>query len=283
MELNEMLAIPSEELSRHTDIPISVLPDLEAFSRHVARHMADVVAANNRAGEPTSFILPVGPTGQYPEFARIVNAERIDCRNVTTFNMDEYMDWQGRLIPEDHPMCFKGVMKELLFSLIDEPLRMSAERMLFPDPRRPEAMDAALDEFGPADVCYAGVGYHGHVAFNEGIVSRWYKVPADEFLAARTHIVALADDTFVITSVREAGGNCQMIPPFAVTIGMGDIMASKHIEGVFYCGCWQQTSFRRTLFQEPTIEYPGTYLKTHPSFGVSIDAITAAAPEARPF
>ena len=283
MDLNEMLAIPTEELAAHTHIPVAVLPDMEAFHRHVARHMADVVAANNKAGRPSSFILPVGPTGQYPEFAKIVNAERIDCRNVTTFNMDEYMDWQGKVIPESHPMSFKTTMRDLLFARIDEGLRMPAERMFFPDPRCPEAMDEALDRYGPADACYAGVGYHGHVAFNEGIVSRWYKVPEDEFLNARTHIVALADDTFVINSVREAGGNCQMIPPFAVTIGMKDIMGSRHIEGVFYCGHWQRTVFRRTLFQEPTVEYPGTFLKTHKSFAVSIDALTAAPPEARPF
>ena len=283
MELNEMLTIPTDELPKHTTIPITVLGDLDQFHKHLARHMADTIIANNKAGRPTSFILPVGPTGQYPEFAKIVNVERIDCRDVTTFNMDEYMDWQGKVIPESHPMSFKTAMRDLLFAHIDEDLRMPAERMFFPDPRRPEEMDRAFDTYGPADVCYAGVGYHGHVAFNEGIVSRWYKVPEEEFLNARTHIVALADDTFVINSVREAGGNCQMIPPFAVTIGMKDIMASRHIEGVFYCGHWQRTVFRRTLFQEPTVEYPGTFLKTHKSFAVSIDALTAAPPEARPF
>jgi len=283
MELSEMLSIPAEDLSRHTEVPIAMLPDMDAFYNHLARHMADLVAANNNAGKPTSFILPVGPTQQYPEFARIVNAERIDCRNVTTFNMDEYMDWQGRLIPESHPMNFKTTMKEVLWSRIDEDIRIPLERMFFPDPRCPEEMDAAFDAYGPADSCYAGVGYHGHVAFNEGIVSRWYKVPEDEFLNARTHIVALADDTFVINSVREAGGNCSMIPPFAVTIGMKDILASKHVEGVFYCGHWQRTVFRRTLFQESTVEYPGTFLKRHASFGISIDAVTAAPPEAKPY
>lgn len=283
MDLKEMLSIPTEELSRHTKIPITVLPDQASFHIHLARHMADVVIANNKAGRPTSFILPVGPTGQYGELAAIVNAEGIDCRNVTTFNMDEYMDWQGRPIGEDHPMSFKRLMKELLWERIDPGLRMEADRMFFPNPRCPEAMDQAMDEYGPADVCYAGVGYHGHVAFNEGIVSRWYKVPEEEFLGARTHIVALADDTFVINSVRETGGNCQMIPPFAVTVGMKDILASKHIEGLFYCGHWQQTVLRRTLFQDPTIEYPGTFLKRHESFGVSTDALTAACPEARPF
>ena len=283
METAEMLSIPTEELAKHTDVPINVLPSTDELYRHLARHMADTVKANNEAGRPTSFILPVGPTQQYPVFAEIVNAERIDCRQVTTFNMDEYMDWQGRLIPEDHPMSFKLAMKELLWSRIEDELRWPVSRMFFPDPRSLDEMDAALDQYGPVDVCYAGVGYHGHVAFNEGIVSRWYKVPESEFLNARTHIVALADDTFVINSVREAGGNCEIIPPFAVTVGMKDIMASEHIEGVFYCGHWQRTVFRRTLFQEPTVEYPGTFLKRHPDFSISIDAVTAAPPETRPY
>jgi glucosamine-6-phosphate deaminase len=283
VELANMLSIPTEELGKHTEIPIAVLPSTADLYRHLARHMADTIRADNEAGRPTSFILPVGPTQQYPEFTKIVNAEQVDCRRVTTFNMDEYMDWQGRLIPEDHPMSFKRSMKELLWGGIDEQLRWPLERMFFPDPRAPEQMDEGFDRYGPVDVCYAGVGYHGHVAFNEGTVSRWYKIPEAEFLNARTHIVALADDTFVINSVREAGGNCEMIPPFAVTVGMKDIMASQHIEGVFYCGHWQQTVFRRTLFQAPTVEYPGTLLKRHPDFAVSIDALTAAPPEARPY
>ena len=166
---------------------------------------------------------------------------------------------------------------------IDEALQITPDHRFFPDPKRLEEMDEAFDFYGPADICYAGVGYHGHVAFNEGIVSRWFKVPEEEFLAARTHLVALADDTFVINSVREAGGNYEIIPPFAVTVGMKDIMASKHIVGAFYCGHWQRTVLRRTLFQEPTVEFPGTFLKTHNSFSISIDAFTAEAPETKPF
>ncbi len=283
MDFKKMLTVPADEVSKYTDIPITILPDMETYYKHLGRHMADIIIANNKAGRHTSFILPVGPTQQYPEFAKMVNEEKIDCRNVYTFNMDEYLDWQGKMIPESHPMSFKATMKELLWSRIEDPLRIPAEQMFFPDSRCPEKMDKAFDKYGPVNCCYAGVGYHGHVAFNEGVVSRWYKIPEDDFLNARTHIVALADDTFVINSVREAGGNCEIFPPFAITIGMKDIMASKHIEGVFYCGHWQQTVFRRTLFQEPTIEYPGTFLKKHRSFAISIDALTATAPQIMPY
>lgn len=283
MTLPEMLKIPVEELGRHSQIPIRILSTLDNLYKHLARHMADLVKANNKQGKKTKMILPVGPTQQYPIFAEIVNKERVDCRNLWTFNMDEYLDWQGRQIPEDHPMSFKRCMKDLLWSKIASELRLPEEQMYFPHPQCINEMDDKLDELGGVDVCYAGVGYHGHVAFNEAIVSRWYKVSEEDFLNARTHIVSIADDTFVINSVREAGGNCEIIPPFAVTIGMKDIMASKHIEGVFYCGAWQRTVFRRTLFQEPTVEYPGTFLKRHPDFGVSIDAETAKPPEIAPY
>jgi glucosamine-6-phosphate deaminase len=283
VQLADMLAIPTEELQRHTPIPIKVLPDLTSLYRHMARHMADAIETNNAAGRPTSFILPVGPTQQYPELARIINAESIDCGNLTTFNMDDYLDWQGRAIPEDHPMSFRRAMRDLLWTEVDARLRMPEERMYFPDVRCPETMDEAFDRYGPVDVCYASVGYHGHVAFNEGITSRWHKVSEEEFLNARTHLVALAADTFVINSAREAGGNCEMIPPFAVTVGMRDIMAARHMEVVFYCGHWQQTVLRRTLFQDPTVEYPGTFLKRHESIAVSADAVTAAPPEVTPY
>ncbi len=283
MKLNEMLAIPTAELSKHTTIQVTVLPDMPSYYLALARHMADIVKKNNAADKATSLILPVGPTLQYPEFAKIVNRERIDCRNVVTLHMDEYLDWQGRMIPENHQMSFRKVIREMLWSKIEQDIRIPWEKMFFPDVCCPEKMDEAFDTYGPADACYAGVGYHGHVAFNEAIISRWYKVPEDEFMNARTHIIALADDTFVINSVREAGGNCEMFPPFAITIGMKDIMASKEMVGVFYCGHWQQTMFRRTLFQEPTLDYPGTYLKNHPNFRVFADAITAAPPQINPF
>lgn len=283
MKLADMLTIPTDELPKRTDVPIKVFPGLPSLYSHLARHMADLVIAKNKEGVPTKMIVPVGPTQQYPEFAGIVNEERISCRNLWTFNMDEYLTWQGRPIPETHPMSFRATMRNLLWERIDPVLRMPQTQMLFPHPQRIDELDDKLDELGGADVCYAGVGYHGHVAFNEAIISRWFKIPEEEFLNARTHIVSIADDTFVINSVREAGGNCEIIPPFAVTIGMKDIMASKHVEGVFYCGSWQRTTFRRTLFQKPTTEYPGTYLKTHPSFSISIDADTAAPVEFAPY
>lgn len=283
MNVHDSLGLTPEELAGQTSIPITVFEDQDSLYRGIAHHMAEMVRKNNAAGTHTAMIIPVGPTQQYPIFADIANKEGLDLSNFWTFNMDEYLDWQGRVIPEDHALSFKTVMKDLLLSRLDPKCGFEEARMIFPDPRCPETYDDTLRSLGGADVCYAGVGYHGHVAFNEPIISRWFKVSEEEFLAAGTHIIALADDTFVINSVREAGGNCEVFPPFAVTVGMKDIMASKEIVGLFYCGSWQRTVFRRTLFQEPTIEYPGTFLKRHDALKIFIDADTAAPVEMKPF
>ncbi len=282
MNLEEIIKIPPGEFKKYTKIKIKVLPTLESFYKHIARNMADLVKKNNKNDLQTKMIIPVGPTGQYSIFAEIVNKEKIDCKNLWTFNMDEYLDWQGFLIPESHPMSFRRCMKEIFWLKIDSELRIPQSQMYFPHPQKPEEINKKIDELGGVDVCYAGVGYHGHVAFNEAIISRWYKVSEEEFMNARTHIVSIADDTFIVNSIREAGGNCEIIPPFAVTLGMKDIMDSKNIIGVFFGGTWQRTVLRRTIFQEPTLEYPSTYLKKHPTFSILVDSNTAKVPEIAP-
>lgn len=52
--------------------------------------MVEKLRDNNKRDTMTSFILPVGPTGQYIRFARICNIKKISCKNLITINMDEY-------------------------------------------------------------------------------------------------------------------------------------------------------------------------------------------------
>lgn len=68
--------------------------------------MVTKLKGNNKKGVLTSFILPVGPKGQYKRFARICNMEKISCKNLITINMDEYLDDNGNYISEDHPPEF---------------------------------------------------------------------------------------------------------------------------------------------------------------------------------
>src|SRR5512135_3772120 len=93
--------IPAEQLegNNRAKVRIKILETPDAVHRYVARQMADEVKQNNAAGRPTRWVLPCGPTKQYPLFTALVNDEGISLRDVHVFHMDDCLDWQGRPLP----------------------------------------------------------------------------------------------------------------------------------------------------------------------------------------
>jgi glucosamine-6-phosphate deaminase len=275
----DFLSLPAAKLTQHSKVPLTILPDQAAVFEHFARSLADEIVVNNQAGRTTSLILPVGPVGQYPRLVDICNRERISWRSVHIFNMDEYCDWQGRLIPYNHPLSFRRFMRQQVFDLLDPELRIPQEQTHFPDPLNLDAIQQAIAAVGGVDACYGGVGYHGHVAFNEPPISPWYTVSVEEFKASLPRVVPLAPDTVVMNSIRNTGGNPAIFPAMGVTLGLGDILAARRIR--IYCagGSWQRYVARIAMLGEETVDYPITLLQSHPDYELILDAETAQPPQ----
>ncbi len=274
----EYLTIPAAELSQSSKVRLVILPDLPSLFQHFARSIADEIQENNRRGSPTRLILPVGPLGQYPILAEICNRERISWKNVFTFNMDEYCDWQGRPVPASHPLSFQGYIQQNLFDRLDPEIRIPAEQVHFPDPLRLDWIGERIQAAGGIDTCYGGVGYHGHVAFNEAPISRWFKLTPEQFRNSLTRIVPLEPETIVMNSIRSTGGNPAAMPPMAVTLGIRDIYNARRIR--LYCqgGSWQRTVLRIALMGDECVEYPVTLLQPHPDIAIFTDENTAVPP-----
>ena len=285
-DMGKLLSMPAEEIDNWSPVKVVILPDTDTLYRTFARSIADKIKANNEAGKLTKLILPVGPTPQYPVLADISNKEGISWKDIWTFNMDEYLDWQGRPVPEDHPMSFKGFMRRNLFNLIKKEIRIPDAQIWFPDPFSPNAIDEKIEELGGIDAAYGGIGYHGHIAFDEPVNTYYTRLTPEEFKKSKTRVVELNSDTFVINSVCGIGGNPYGLPPRAVTLGMKPILEARTIE--LYCdgGNWQQTSFRIACMHPPTLDRPVTYVQEHPdpknTVTIFADAKTAAPVEAAP-
>ncbi len=277
-DLTPYLTLPVAELPKTSKVHLEILPDLDALYLHFARSIADEIKSNNQVGRPTRLILPVGPVGQFPVLVRICNQERISWRNVFTFNMDEYCDWQGRAVPIDHPLSFRGYIQRALFEQLDPELRIPDEHVHFPDPLNLDWISQRIETVGGIDTCYGGIGYHGHVAFNEPPISRWYKLTPEQFRNSLTRIVPLAPETIVMNSNRATGGNPAAMPPMAVTLGMRDILAARRIR--LYCqgGAWQRTVLRIALMGDADVDYPVTLLQAHPDYAIVTTQDTAQAP-----
>lgn len=263
------------QLAEKNGIRVEIVADKGEVHRRFARDIADFIKSRNEQGLDTALILPVGPVKQYPILAEICNAERISWKRIHAFFMDEYLDWQGRMIDEDHPLSFRGFAKKHIFALIDEELRIPEANIHFPDPLNIEAFSDKIRQLGGIDCCYGGIGVHGHVAFNEPIGSLFYRVSAEEFKQSKTRILPLNKETIVMNATRSAGGRLNDFPPMAVTAGLADILASRRIR--LYCdgGEWQKTAIRHAVAGAPSVEYPVSLLRGHPDYSICMDAETA--------
>ncbi len=272
------LKMSAAELQKASKIKLEILPDAPTLHEHFARAIADEIKTNNQSGRSTRLILPVGPILQYPILARICNQERISWRHVHTFNMDDYCDWQGRPLPNDHPLSFEGFMRREFFAKLDPELAIPDQQIHFPDPLNLETISKNIVEVGGIDTCYGGIGYHGHVAFNEPEVSRWFALTAEQLRNSLTRVVPLAPDSIVMNSIRNTGGNSANFPPMGVTLGMRDILSSRRIR--MYCpgGAWQRHALRIACLGREDVDYPVTLLQDHPDYVLIADQKTVAPP-----
>ncbi|MGR9048720.1 hypothetical protein ACQ4XT_08835 [Halobacillus faecis] len=247
---------------KRTNVSYTLTEEPDASAHHFARYLADFIQERNEKNLPTRLILPVGPVRPYPILARIINEEKISWQNVHIFNMDEYLDWQGRPIAEDHSYSFRKFMNEFYKSL-NPPLRPPKDQCHFPDVYNIDEISSKIEKVGGVDLCLGGVGVHGHVAFNEPIISRFQQVTTEEFKNSKTRILSLAPETHVMNSIRTNGGSFDEFPPMAITLGMKDILNARKIR--LYCdgGSWQQEAFYQAIYGEENVRYPVTLLQDH--------------------
>jgi glucosamine-6-phosphate deaminase len=242
----------------------------EAFANDIARE----IKGANELGHHLNLILPIGPTAQYPILAEMCNRQRISFRNVYISLMDEYLDWQGRPIPLENPLSFEAVFEEFLGQL-DEELRPLRSQWVVPDPFDINRVEKFFESKGGVDICYGGVGVHGHIAFNEPPVSRYGKISLSEFSTSKSRVVALAPETFVINALRAKGGEFKNFPTLAVTIGMELILSSKKIRLFCDGGTRQQEAIYRFENDEVDVSYPVSILRNHPDVLLTADELSA--------
>jgi glucosamine-6-phosphate deaminase len=258
MSREEVLRLPPETLAERSGKNLVIFHRHEELYAAVADAMAQAVRRGGDA--PTTMILPVGPTLHYPLFAQRVAQERLDLSRLRTFNMDEFLDRNGRTVGEGHPFSFRGEMMRMLFEQLPARAGFSLDRMLFPRHDNMEEVDGAFDRFAPegVDLCIAGVGPEGHFAFNEDPNFRHVRVREEEFLRDRTRLVLVNTSTVDMDALVAGSGDRSAVPPFAVTIGPHDVLRSRLMLLAFFAGPFQRTALREVLFRKPTMHFPGT-------------------------
>lgn len=269
-------SISRKQFERICPFPFRVVKDLAALNLQAARMIADLVRANNAAGKDTLLLLPVGPL-LYQPLAELCNRERISLRRLTIFMMDEYLDDNDEPIPQSHPLSFTAFMRRSFVSLLDPSLGFSMDRVLFPYPNVMDKYSRRIMSAGGVDLCFAGVGISGHIAFNDPPEPDEKDKDINWLRSCRTRIVTVSRESCTQMAMGGTHGNWDIIPRRAVTVGMKEILASKKI-CLTFMRSWHSGTMRRAIFGPISVDCPGSLVQEHPNVEIILTELAAEPP-----
>jgi glucosamine-6-phosphate deaminase len=242
-----------------------VVADYEVLSERAAQRVLSSVRQHPH--------LVLGlPTGRTPEgmYERIVAecSRAYHCfRDVTTFNLDEYVG-----ITPEHPGSYHTYMRRHLLEHVDvqpghthipdgraaqtgqDDLGQSADEALRAECARYERAIAAAGGLG---LTILGLGTNGHIGFNE---------PGTPF-DSRTRVVRLTESTRKANADLFPEGD---VPREAITMGIATILSSRAIV-ILASGPKKEAAVACLRESEPDPGFPASALRLHPDVTVIAD------------
>ena len=240
--------------------------DYNAMSVAGADIIYDAVASAMKAGRHFNLGLATGNTmiELYRILADRFNRDGIDLSNLETWNLDEYAMDERTAVPRDHRLSYWKYMHEKLFDRFDKARNFKESQAHFPDPSDPEKFDRDLAASGGLDLQLLGIGFNGHIAFNEPESEA--KISVEKFGCLPTRVLPLTQETIDQNTKVTADGDSSLVPRFAATMGMKQILGAKQ-ELLLACFAEQQQPLETMLEgNRATPELPASYLLAHRDF-----------------
>ena len=268
--------IPPSELGKGSKIKLNVCEHEVDMYWKVAIEVLEVIAENNKKGEPTVMVVPYGPLGPYARMADLVNKYRISLKNCVFINMDEYLKDEKTYIDRDDPLSFRGGMDRTFYSKVVPELNVLPENRVFPEPGNEGRIMEIIDRYGKLDMVFGGVGINGHYAFNEppepGEI-----VTAAEFAERPTRVLKITRETKTINAYMNCGANLDAIPDWCITVGMKEIFMAKKVR-MCMPRDWNAAALRKVLHGPVTANVPCSLFQNHPDAMLYAAAVALKCP-----
>lgn len=276
-EVRRILSLTTEEVLKEANGQLKLFQTLDEVYDFLAEEMVAEFEKAAAGDKIVSFIMPVGPTQPYRLMAEKINYRSLSLKNVRFFFMDEYVDDEkDELIPKTHPLSFRGQIGALLFDRIRPELMMPEDQIIFPTPENIRELPRMIEEAGGIEVCYGGIGIHGHVAFNE---------PAPGVKDSDPRILEINEFTRTIDATRHSGvgGNLENFPHRAITMGMRQCLEARRMllmtRNETPTFLWANTILRIAALGQPGDDYPVTHARNHKNLLIVSDYASAARPK----
>ena len=245
---------------------IQKVADYHAMSVAGADIIYRAAAPVLKQGKPFNLGLATGNTmiELYQILADRFNADGIDLSKLQTWNLDEYAADEHHAVSHDHPLSYWKYMHEKLFCKFAPARNFKECQAHFPDPADPAKFDRELAAAGGLDLQLLGIGFNGHIAFNEPVDPS--QISVKDYGALPTRVLPLTKETIDQNTKVTANGDSSLVPRFAATTGMKPILKSKR-ELLLACFAEQEAPLRRMIKgKTATPNLPASYLLEHPDF-----------------
>lgn len=195
-----------------------IQPNYDLVSKWAANYVARQINDFNPTAKKHFVLgLPTGssPIGLYKELINLNKKGYVTFKNVTTFNMDEYVG-----LPEDHPQSYHSFMYKKFFDHID--INKKNVNILNGNvndlEKECELYEKRIENAGGINLFIGGIGPDGHIAFNE---------PGSS-LGSLTRVKTLTMDTIIANS-RFFNDNIKNVPKTALTVGVKTVLDAEEV------------------------------------------------------
>jgi len=269
--LEHVRSIKRKDMEKHSnpDFKIHIVKDVNAiWVGDIFKRIYDSDVKN----EKVTMIMPNPCPGTYETVADLINRFRVNCRNVFTFNMDEWADQDGNVAPESYPAGFNHSFIKYFYGKIDPELRMPRENCTAFSNETIDHYSDLITECGGggADICYSGPGWAGHIAFIDPDTPEFACSSVEEFIEMKARCVTLNPLTIAQNSLHGVfgcSGDIANVPPKAVTIGPFDVAHAKNrfeahaLSTMGTMSSWQRMISRLVLYGPVTPQVPSSILQ----------------------
>jgi glucosamine-6-phosphate deaminase len=194
-------------------------------------------------------------------------ADDLTFKNVRCFNTDEYVG-----LGSHNPRSTRYFMNTRLYNHID--IRMENTASPFGDAEDLEAAckgyELMIKAAGGLDLVVLGLGYNGHVGFNE---------PGSS-IKSRTRVVEFTDSTLAALSDGYRFKNLTETPSSAIAIGLATLLEAKHVV-IAVSGIGKAEAAHRLIDCKASASVPASQLALHhPNLTVVLDEDAATKVQA---
>ena len=233
-----------KQYKKSNQIVLIIADDYDEMSQKAANIIADLIKTNPNA----KLGLATGstPVGTYEELIKKYKNKEISFKNITTFNLDEYIG-----LDKNHPQSYYTFMYEHLFKHIDiNPSNTHIPKGEGDTKLNVQNYENLLNN-NKINLQILGVGRNGHIGFNE---------PGTDF-GTGVHDVELHNKT-INDNARFFENDIKKVPKKAITMGIKNILDAETII-LMANGTNKADAIKNVMDNKVDINIPVTVLNIH--------------------